>query len=134
MISMSPRAEKRKGGFMHVKLKRTALVLVTICLASALWAAPAVAQASATSSTPTLTDEQAHAIAVDAYLYFYPLISVDITRKRSTNVEPGKAFGKGPMNMFVNVPAYPPADMKIVVRSTSTHCIPSRGSTSPKSR
>jgi hypothetical protein len=116
MISMSPRAEERKGGFMHVKLKRTASVLVTICLALALWAAPAVAQASATSSTPTLTDEQAHAIAVDAYLYFYPLISVDITRKQSTNVEAGKEFGKGPMNMFVNVPAYPPADLKIVVR------------------
>ena len=26
-------------------------------------------------------------------------------------------FGKGPMNMFVNVPAYPPADFKGVVRS-----------------
>ena len=65
---------------------------------------------------PRLTDEQAHAIGVDAYLYFYPLITMDLTRKQSTNIEPGKEFGKGPMNTFVSVPAYPPADLKVVVR------------------
>ena len=63
-----------------------------------------------------ITEEAAHAIGVDAYLYFYPLISMDITRKQSTNIEAGKEFGKGPMNMFVNVPAFPPADLKVVVR------------------
>ena len=42
---------------------------------------------------------------------------MDISRKTFTNVEPGKEFGKGPMNMFTNVPAYPPADFKGVVRS-----------------
>src|SRR5208337_3677068 len=63
-----------------------------------------------------ITEEAARAIAVDAYLYFYPLISVDITRKQSTNIEPAKELGKGPMNMFVNIPAFPPADLKVVVR------------------
>src|ERR1700730_15077525 len=63
-----------------------------------------------------ITEEAAHAIAVDAYLYFYPLVSVDITRKQSTNIEAGKEFGKGPMNTFVSVPAFPPADLKVVVR------------------
>lgn len=63
-----------------------------------------------------LTEDAAHSIAVDAYLYFYPLISMDITRLQSTNIEAGKAFGKGPMNTFVNIPAYPPADLKMVVR------------------
>src|SRR5271168_1436485 len=63
-----------------------------------------------------ITEEAAHAIGVDAYLYFYPLISVDITRKQSTNIEAGKEFSKGPMNMFVSVPAFPPADLKVVVR------------------
>jgi hypothetical protein len=63
-----------------------------------------------------ITEDVARAIAVDAYLYFYPLISMDITRLQSTNIEAGKAFGKGPMNTFVNVPAYPPADLKVVVR------------------
>jgi hypothetical protein len=62
-------------------------------------------------------EQEAHAIAVDAYLYFYPLITMDVTRKQFTNIEPGKEFGKGPMNMFTNVPEYPPADFKGVVRS-----------------
>ncbi|MGC1357945.1 MAG: DUF1254 domain-containing protein, partial [Xanthobacteraceae bacterium] len=63
-----------------------------------------------------VTEQEAQSIAVDAYIYFYPLILMDITRKQSTNIEPGKEFGKGPMNVFVNVPAFPPADLKVVVR------------------
>jgi hypothetical protein len=68
-------------------------------------------------TNPTaIAEETAHAIALDAYLYFYPLISVDITRLQSTNIDAGKEFGKGPMNTFVHVPAFPPADLKVVVR------------------
>jgi hypothetical protein len=51
---------------------------------------------------------------VDAYIYFYPLMSMDLSRKQFTN---GTDDFKGPMNTFVNVPAYPPADFKGVVRS-----------------
>ena len=64
----------------------------------------------------TITEQEAHDIGVNAYLYFYPLLSMDITRLQSTNIEGGKEFGKGPMNTFVNIPAYPPADLKVVVR------------------
>ncbi len=59
-----------------------------------------------------MTEQEAHAIGVDAYLYFYSLVTMDVTRKQSTNIEPGKEFGKGPMNMFVNVPEYPPARLQ----------------------
>jgi len=65
----------------------------------------------------SVTEQEAHAIGVDAYLYFYPLISMDVTRKQFTNIEPGREFGKAPMNLFANVPAYPPADFKGVVRA-----------------
>jgi hypothetical protein len=41
---------------------------------------------------------------------------MDVTRKQSTNIEPGKEIGKGPMNAFTNVAEYPPADYKGVVR------------------
>src|SRR5215831_15040212 len=75
----------------------------------ALLAAPAGAQS-------TITEQEAHAIGVDAYLYLYPLVIMDITRKQSTNIEPGKEFGKGPMNAFTSVSEYPPADFKGVVR------------------
>ena len=63
-----------------------------------------------------ITEQEAHAIGVDAYLYFYPLVTMDLTRKQSVNIDPGKELGKGPMNMFNNLPAYPPADFKGVVR------------------
>src|SRR3954453_773405 len=85
--------------------------------ASFLVGAMGVQWGVAQEATPKLTEEQAHAIAVDAYIYFYPLLSMDISRKTFTNIEPGKEFGKGPMNMLTNVPAYPPADFKGVVRS-----------------
>jgi hypothetical protein len=63
-----------------------------------------------------ITEQEAHAIAVDAYLYLYPLVIMDLTRKQSTNVEPGKEFGAGPMNEFTSVKEYPPAAFKGVVR------------------
>lgn len=66
---------------------------------------------------PALTPQEAEAIGVDAYLYFYPLLSMDVTRKQFTNLPAGKAFGKGPMNLFANMPEYPPGDFKGVVRS-----------------
>src|SRR4051812_12617716 len=66
---------------------------------------------------PAITEQEAHAIAVDTYIYFYSLVTMDVTRKQFTNIEPGKEFGKGPMNMFVSVPEYPRADFKGVVRS-----------------
>ncbi len=52
---------------------------------------------------------------MDAYLYFYPLVTMDLTRKQLTNMEPGKSFG-GPMNTFANIPAYPTAADRAVVR------------------
>jgi hypothetical protein len=67
-------------------------------------------------SAATTSEAEAHSIAVNAYVYFYPLVTMDITRKQSTNVEPDKEIGHAPMNMFANVPEYPPADIKLVVR------------------
>jgi hypothetical protein len=90
----------------------------TIALTLSLLIGPALTPtAMAQSASPAITEEAAHAIGVDAYLYLYPLVTMDLTRKQFTNIEPGKEFGKGPMNMFINVPAYPPADLKVVVRA-----------------
>lgn len=63
-----------------------------------------------------ITEQEAHAIGVDAYLYFYSLVTMDLTRKQATNIEPGKELGKRPMNDFSNLPTFPPADFKGVVR------------------
>jgi hypothetical protein len=69
-----------------------------------------------TAAQSPITEQEANAIGVDAYLYFYSLITMDLTRKQSTNIEPGKEVAKGPMNTFTNVREYPSADYKGVVR------------------
>jgi hypothetical protein len=76
----------------------------------------APAHTEAAEAQSSVSEEEAYAIGVNAYLYFYPLVTMDVTRKQATNIEPGKKLGQGPMNTFQNIPEYPPAEMKIVVR------------------
>src|ERR1700730_9098738 len=94
-----------------------------IALSLGLLLGPALPQgATAQGALPAITEAEAHAIGVDAYLYFYPLISTDITRLTSTNIEAGKEPLKGPMNTFVSAAAYPPGDLKLVVRINFWRC------------
>ncbi|SEC26650.1 dihydroorotase [Rhizobiales bacterium GAS188] len=93
-------------------MRGTAAALSLSLLIGAMSVPASVAQ---TASQP-VSEQEAHAIGVDAYLYFYSLVTMDLTRKQLTNVEPGKAALGGPMNMFINVPTFPPADFKAVVR------------------
>ena len=47
-------------------------------------AAPVLAQ------TPVVrTSSEAAAVAIDAYVYFYPLVTMNVTRKQATNVAAG---------------------------------------------
>ena len=80
-----------------------------------LFVATCLILSTTVAKTEPITEQQAHAIGVDAYLYFYSLVTMDLTRKQLTNVETGKGFG-GPMNTFANVPAYPTAQDRAVVR------------------
>jgi hypothetical protein len=70
-----------------------------------------LAMQPASASEPSIDD-----IAANAYLYFYPLITMDLTRLQATNIGPGNALLRGPANTFNNAPAFPPADFKVVVR------------------
>src|SRR5262245_45634059 len=89
---------------------------IAIALTSALLLSPALAQpAMAQGTASAITEQEAFAIAIDSYVYFYPLISMDVTRRQLINSDPGTGIG-GPMNAFVNIPAFPTADMKAVVR------------------
>jgi hypothetical protein len=63
-----------------------------------------------------LTEQEAYEIGVEAYTYLYPLILMDATRRQAVNVETGKVIGRGPMNAFTHVRAFPPADFRDVVR------------------
>ena len=70
----------------------------------------------AISATLPVTEDEAHAIGVEAYLYFYSPITMDLTRKQLTNQEPSPGGIGGPMNRFANVGTFPTADMRVVVR------------------
>lgn len=77
----------------------------------------AVAVGSSTAvKSQTINPQEAHDIAVNAYLYFYSPVTMDLTRKQLTNTAPGKGSIGGPMNTFANIDAYPSADMRAVVR------------------
>lgn len=59
---------------------------------------------------------EVHDVGINAYIYLYPLVTMDATRKQATNIEPGKRPGFGPMNTFSHIREFPPADFKAVVR------------------
>jgi hypothetical protein len=71
---------------------------------------------STPSTAQSISADEAQAIAAEAYLYFYPLVTMDVTRKQLINSDPKTAGIGGPPNTFDNIQAYPTADMKAVVR------------------
>ena len=71
---------------------------------------------SAPSAAQSTSADEAQTIASEAYLYFYPLVTMDLTRKQLINSDPKIAGIGGPANTFDNIQAYPAADMKAVVR------------------
>src|SRR6201994_3203496 len=99
---------------MRLKPIKTTLPFPVAAAVALTFLAPVHTEAAEAQSS--VSEGEAFAIGVDAYLYFYPLVTMDVTRKQSTNIESGKELGKGPMNTFVNIPEYPPATMRIVVR------------------
>jgi hypothetical protein len=64
----------------------------------------------------TINEQEAYEIGIEAYTYLYSLVLMDATRRQAVNVEPGKVFGRGPMNAFTHVSIFPPADFRDVVR------------------
>jgi hypothetical protein len=84
--------------------------------ALAWWVSLAATAAPSRAMPPEMTAEELQGIATSAYQYFYPLITMDVTRRQSTNPAMAGQMGHGPMNQFVNIREFPPANMKLVVR------------------
>ena len=62
-----------------------------------------------------ISEQEAHEIGVAAYTYLYPLVTMDLTRLQLTNVAKPEGLAT-PMNTFRSLPAFPDADLKVVVR------------------
>jgi hypothetical protein len=77
---------------------------------------PANAQAAAATSSAVPADLIGD-IAISAYIYAYPLIFMEMTRRIGTNVADTRQFARAPMNRFANVPAFPDATFTDVTRA-----------------
>jgi hypothetical protein len=69
-----------------------------------------------TTATRSLDEQTARLIGVEAYIYLYPLVTMDVTRRQLTNIDAGKMLGRGPMNTVSHIREFPPADLRVVVR------------------
>jgi hypothetical protein len=79
----------------------------------------AVVKAGGTESTDrqgTLTEDEARQLGIDAVVYGYPLVIVDVTKQVQTNVTTPEHNGRAPINQFSNFLKYPTAADRDVVR------------------
>lgn len=76
---------------------------------------PARARMPATKPPPLPPDQIAE-IAASAYIYAYPLVLMEMTRRAGTNVADAREIGKAPMNQFSNLPTFPDPNFTEVVR------------------
>jgi hypothetical protein len=79
--------------------------LSSVVIASALLTTLVSTQAA------ELSPQEAKKIAIDAYIYGYALMTSDVTAKAFTNTTaPNPETFQAPLNQFVSLPKYPPAD------------------------
>jgi hypothetical protein len=87
-----------------MKLFQRTLSLLCVLLLAAL-----VACSKQENGTPSLSTEKAFEIAVDAYIYGYPLVTFDMVRKQQTNVAAADAE-HAPMGVMNKMRTYPAVD------------------------
>ncbi len=64
----------------------------------------------------SVTTQESRRIAQEAYIYAYPLVLMDLTRRQLTNIGPGKMPARGPMMTFAHARAFPTAESREVIR------------------
>jgi len=68
------------------------------------------------STAGTLTEAEAREVGIQAVVYGYPLVLVDVTKQVQTNVTTPEHNGHAPINQFSNFLKYPTAAYRDVVR------------------
>jgi hypothetical protein len=69
-----------------------------------------------TAGQASLTAAEAREVGVEAYIFLYPLVLMELTRRQMTNLPVGTKPGFGPTGEFIHVREFPPADFRAVVR------------------
>lgn len=88
--------------------------LLVACTVALLYSVgPLAAQPQA-----TLSEQEAFSLGVDAYIFGYPLITTDMTRRVMTNVaKPGGTHA--PMGQFYNASSYPDAAFRDITATNA---------------
>ncbi len=90
---------------------KRAIVFAATLIVSTVVVSLCMAQESASA----VAEEDAHAIGVASYLYFYPLVTMDLTRKQLTTSSPA-IYQARPDEHVRELSRFPPANVKVVVR------------------
>lgn len=95
-------------------MKRTTLKIAAVCICAALLAVlPGLVSAEPKNE---ISEQEAYEIGMEAYIYLYPLVVMDMTRRHNINFKPGQKQGLGPMNMFHHMKTYQTVEDRDVVR------------------
>lgn len=103
----------RRASLLRVTSFAAAFILSTATLVTTT---AAYAQQPSASAVQSTSAEEAQTIAQEAYVYLYPLVLMDLTRKQLTNLDPKTNPIGGPANAFTHARAFPTAEMRVVVR------------------
>ncbi len=95
------------------KVRRTSRVLACIIALGFALVALYGSRAAAQEAPAPLSADEATAIATDAYIYGYPLVTMEYTRRALTNTAQTTAM-KAPMGQFARARAYPNASFRDV--------------------
>ena len=69
----------------------------------------AKAEGDAKAAEAAAKELEAREIAIEAYMYAYPMMTMEVTRRVMTNVEKPEG-SKAPMGQFARLRTYPPVD------------------------
>jgi hypothetical protein len=100
---------------MHTYRNEEPMLALHLKRAAALCAA--LTCVSAAPPDPQAADPELYEIAREAYVYAYPIVTMDMTMRQMTNVpSSGVVAMRAPVNQFAHVRSYPGADDRSVVR------------------
>src|SRR5262245_36316593 len=69
------------------------------------------------ASAQNVSSQEAYEIARDAYIYAYPIVTMDVSMRQSTNVPNANTIPlRAPLNQFAHARSYPRAEDRDVVR------------------
>ncbi|MES2127310.1 MAG: DUF1254 domain-containing protein [Pseudomonadota bacterium] len=85
-------------------------------LGATLFATGVLCSATTVQAAP-VTEQEAYEIGIEAYVYAYPLVTMDTMRRQVTNVTAAEQVrGRAPVNAWAHIRTYPPGEYRDIVR------------------